>query len=412
MSRLPTLTLRQLLPPLATSGWDVKFIDHLEDDYNCNICLLPLKDSVETLCSHCFCAGCLNDWLKQGHADCPLCRSPVQINDVHPSTYLRRKINALHVECEWKCGEIIDIASYDKHRHDSCPFIHSLQVVQQYGVGNTAVDRKSVDAVKSVLLQLPVKLIVYVLDKLRIDRSKCLEKHDMIDTLIHYADESRVQMQRYQSGDVSVIYEHWSIKELKHALQSKGVDTSGMIERHELQQSAYQHNIRNKIPIKVKTVPTMPTAHPVNPQPHQQQQRQQQAQHQQRQQSNDSTSSNRQSTTGSPHPQARAQAQVSPSSNSQSQSQSQGQRDNNNNQHSSSYSYTSTGANTNSGTSTGTGTSTSAPPNGTRNSNCTYNFVNAGGNAVYQQTYVNSNTNTVNINQATASDAGDNCAVA
>src|SRR6266481_4111782 len=111
MSRLPILTLRQLLPPLSTSGWDVKFVDPVDDDYTCNICLLPMKDSVETLCSHCFCSGCFTEWLQQnrGHPHCCMCRSPVQPTDVHPSTYLRRKINALRIECEWKCGAIIEI---------------------------------------------------------------------------------------------------------------------------------------------------------------------------------------------------------------------------------------------------------------------------------------------------------------
>jgi len=325
-----------------------------------------------------------------------MCRSPVQPTDVHPSTYLRRKINALRIECEWKCGAIVEIGSYDKHRYDECHFIHALQVVHQYAVGNTAVDRKSVDAVKNVLHQLPIKLMIYVLEKLHIQRFSGMEKNDMIDSLIQYADTARQQFQRLQSGDINVIYEHWTVKELKQALQSKRIDTSTMLERSELQQAAYQHNIRNKVPVKSSNKTAASSLpRPVHTPPSQpsttNQQHQQQSTSNQQPSNNNNTSSQPQSPSSPPTPSSSPQPDTT-----QQQSSTQSHTQSSTNQStSSSYSFTSVPP---TGTSTGT-------------SNCTYNFINAGGNNVYQQTFVNHNTTNVNINQS--SDATpDNCAVA
>jgi len=254
-----------------------------------------------------------------------------------------------------------------------------------------------VDAVKHVLHQLPIKLIIYVLDKLHIQRTRGMEKNDMIDALIQYADAARPQFQRLQSGDINVIYEHWTVKELKQALNSKGVDTSTMLERSELQQAAYKHNIRNKVPVKASNKTPAPSASIPVAQPVQTPSSQQSSSNQQQQQQQSTSNQQASNNTSSSQPQqtaSRPSPSPQPDTTQQSNSTQSHAHTQSSNQSSSSYSYT------------------SVPPTATGGaSNCTYNVVNAGGTNVYSQTFVNHNTN-VNINHASADATPDNCAVA
>ena len=41
-------------------GYDVSFVDPLEKDYECPVCLLAVRDPVQTPCGHSFCKICFN----------------------------------------------------------------------------------------------------------------------------------------------------------------------------------------------------------------------------------------------------------------------------------------------------------------------------------------------------------------
>ena len=45
---------------LSLGGYDEKFVKAVEDDLQCAICQLPLKDPMLTKCGHRFCRVCLD----------------------------------------------------------------------------------------------------------------------------------------------------------------------------------------------------------------------------------------------------------------------------------------------------------------------------------------------------------------
>ena len=47
------------------SGYDEDFVDAVEDDFQCSICHLPLKEPVLTICGHRFCKGCLEEHFRR-----------------------------------------------------------------------------------------------------------------------------------------------------------------------------------------------------------------------------------------------------------------------------------------------------------------------------------------------------------
>ena len=56
----------QVLPDLPlVGGYDDEFLNEVEDDLQCSICHLPLKDPLQTKCGHRCCKTCLDEHFKR-----------------------------------------------------------------------------------------------------------------------------------------------------------------------------------------------------------------------------------------------------------------------------------------------------------------------------------------------------------
>ena len=44
----------------AVGGYDVTFVQLLHPDFECPVCLLAMRDPVQTPCGHAFCKSCFN----------------------------------------------------------------------------------------------------------------------------------------------------------------------------------------------------------------------------------------------------------------------------------------------------------------------------------------------------------------
>ena len=70
--------------------------------YICTICTgVPSEPVITELCDHICCASCLTEWQKNASA-CPLCRHPLELDDVeqlkgaHSKMYELLKIKCIH----------------------------------------------------------------------------------------------------------------------------------------------------------------------------------------------------------------------------------------------------------------------------------------------------------------------------
>ena len=50
---------------VSLGGYDEDFVNAVEDDLQCAICQLPLKDPMLTKCGHRFCRRCLEEHFKR-----------------------------------------------------------------------------------------------------------------------------------------------------------------------------------------------------------------------------------------------------------------------------------------------------------------------------------------------------------
>lgn len=71
-------------PGVSAAGAKKGSQEHSEEEWECNICLEPLKDTVCTLCGHLYCWPCLYRWLNTGHTTCPVCKAGVNKENVIP----------------------------------------------------------------------------------------------------------------------------------------------------------------------------------------------------------------------------------------------------------------------------------------------------------------------------------------
>jgi len=57
--------MAEALANLSLGGYDEEFVNAVEDELQCAICQLPLKEPVLTKCGHRFCKQCLNEHFKR-----------------------------------------------------------------------------------------------------------------------------------------------------------------------------------------------------------------------------------------------------------------------------------------------------------------------------------------------------------
>ena len=57
--------MEEAVPNQLPSGYDEDFVTVVEEDFQCLICHLPLKEPVQTRCGHRFCKECLEEHLRR-----------------------------------------------------------------------------------------------------------------------------------------------------------------------------------------------------------------------------------------------------------------------------------------------------------------------------------------------------------
>ena len=50
---------------IEEGGWTYEFVDAIDKEFECNVCLLPLKDPILTRCGHSMCKTCVDKLLNK-----------------------------------------------------------------------------------------------------------------------------------------------------------------------------------------------------------------------------------------------------------------------------------------------------------------------------------------------------------
>ncbi|XP_078367929.1 TNF receptor-associated factor 4-like isoform X2 [Oculina patagonica] len=107
-------------------GYDYEFVDEVLDSQKCPLCLLPMRDAVQTSeCGHRFCNDCLQRTLRSDHPVCPIDRRQIPAEGGFFSDKAwARDILSLCVKCKQSkrgCDWIGQLRHAEDHR-DECSY--------------------------------------------------------------------------------------------------------------------------------------------------------------------------------------------------------------------------------------------------------------------------------------------------
>ncbi|XP_015776101.1 PREDICTED: TNF receptor-associated factor 6-like [Acropora digitifera] len=113
---------------MDVKGYDFEFVDELSPDHRCSICLLGMRNPVQTAkCGHRFCDGCLVKALRRDDERvCPLDNEPIpQEGGFFHDVAWKRDILSHRVKCkrnERGCDWIGELRDYEEHFGNTCPY--------------------------------------------------------------------------------------------------------------------------------------------------------------------------------------------------------------------------------------------------------------------------------------------------
>uniref|UniRef100_A0A8C5MM34 TNF receptor-associated factor n=1 Tax=Leptobrachium leishanense TaxID=445787 RepID=A0A8C5MM34_9ANUR len=100
-----------------TQGYDVEFDPPLESKYECPICLMALREAVQTPCGHRFCKACILKSLSDAGRKCPVDNEILLESQLFPDNFAKREILSLTVRCPSQgCSTKMELRHLENHK--------------------------------------------------------------------------------------------------------------------------------------------------------------------------------------------------------------------------------------------------------------------------------------------------------
>ncbi|XP_011355328.1 TNF receptor-associated factor 6 [Pteropus vampyrus] len=98
-------------------GYDVEFDPPLESKYECPICLMALREAVQTPCGHRFCKACIIKSIRDAGHKCPVDNEILLETQLFPDNFAKREILSLTVKCPNKgCLHKMELRHLEDHQ--------------------------------------------------------------------------------------------------------------------------------------------------------------------------------------------------------------------------------------------------------------------------------------------------------
>ncbi|TDH16793.1 hypothetical protein EPR50_G00001740 [Perca flavescens] len=109
-------TSTSLLATAPLQGYDVEFDPPLESKYECPICLMALRNAIQTPCGHRFCKHCIEKSIRDTGQRCPVDNERLLEDQLFPDNFAKREILSLTVRCPNSgCAEKMELRSLENH---------------------------------------------------------------------------------------------------------------------------------------------------------------------------------------------------------------------------------------------------------------------------------------------------------
>ncbi|XP_075934922.1 TNF receptor-associated factor 6 [Anarhichas minor] len=102
--------------PAPLQGYDVEFDPPLESKYECPICLMALRNAIQTPCGHRFCKNCIEKSIRDTGQRCPVDNERLLEDQLFPDNFAKREILSLTVRCPNSgCADKMELRHLENH---------------------------------------------------------------------------------------------------------------------------------------------------------------------------------------------------------------------------------------------------------------------------------------------------------
>ncbi|KAM4744477.1 TNF receptor-associated factor 6 [Anableps anableps] len=102
--------------PAPLQGYDVEFDPPLESKYECPICLMALRNAIQTRCGHRFCKSCIEKSIRDTGQRCPVDNEMLSEDQLFPDNFAKREILSLTVRCPNSgCADKMELRHLENH---------------------------------------------------------------------------------------------------------------------------------------------------------------------------------------------------------------------------------------------------------------------------------------------------------
>ena len=148
-------------------GFDVqRFVDVVDDEYFCSICLMVFENPVHGPCGHTFCSVCIENWIPLNVNACPLDKKPLYKKDLtQVSLPFRNLLTRLRIKCDFEvegCKFICQMGLLPEHVK-MCPFNPNGEMICDQGCDLTFLRKerdthKCIDALKELVAKQRIEI--------------------------------------------------------------------------------------------------------------------------------------------------------------------------------------------------------------------------------------------------------------
>ncbi|XP_037343277.2 TNF receptor-associated factor 6 [Pungitius pungitius] len=162
-----------LQTPAALQGYDVEFDPPLESKYECPICLMALRNAIQTPCGHRFCKHCIEKSIRDTGQRCPVDNERLLEDQLFPDNFAKREILSLTVRCpNSDCADKMELRHLENHM-ERCRFATVPCSLCQQSVRKSRLEEHQTAECQKRPLSCPDCLAGFCYDESELHQQRC-----------------------------------------------------------------------------------------------------------------------------------------------------------------------------------------------------------------------------------------------
>ncbi|KAF7656440.1 hypothetical protein LDENG_00041240 [Lucifuga dentata] len=166
-------TPTSLQAPTPLQGYDVDFDPPLESKYECPICLMALRNAIQTPCGHRFCKNCIEKSIRDTGQRCPVDNARLSEDQLFPDNFAKREILSLTVRCHNSgCAEKMELRHLENHM-TQCLFATTPCPQCQQSVRKSHLDEHMATECQRRPVSCPDCVACFVYEEIQLHELQC-----------------------------------------------------------------------------------------------------------------------------------------------------------------------------------------------------------------------------------------------